>query len=73
MSISNDNNTIEQKHSLMQNIKNDQQNYTIYRKKGARSKIVPRHKTLIPTCPESLARIEERKNEEVYPASGLLA
>ena len=72
MSISNDNNTIEQKHSLMQNIKNDQQNYTNPRKKGARSKIVPRHKTLIPTCPESLASREE-KNEEVYPASGLLA
>jgi len=64
MSISNDNNTIEQKHSLMQNIKNDQQNYTIYRKKGARSKIVPRHKTLIPTCPESLARRKERKTRK---------
>ena len=72
MSISNDNHSIGHKHSLMQNLKNDQQNYTISRKKGARSKIVPRHKTLIPTCPESLARREE-KNEEVYPASGLLA
>jgi len=69
MSISNDNNTIEQKHSLMQNIKNQQQNYTISRKKGARSKIVPRHKTLIPTCPESLATREERKNEEVVQRS----
>jgi len=56
----------------MQNIKNDQQNYTNPRKKGARSKIVPRHKTLIPTHPDSLASREE-KNEEVYPASGLLA
>jgi len=69
MSISDDNNTIEQKHSLMQTIKNDQQNYTISRKKGARSKIVPRHKTLIPTCPDSLARREERRNEEVIRRS----
>jgi len=69
MSISNDNNTSEQKQSLVQTIKNDQQNYAISRKKGARSKIVPRHKTLIPTCPESLATREERKNEEVVQRS----
>jgi len=74
MSISNDNNTIEQNHSLMQNLKNDRQNYTISRKKGALSKIVPRHKNTDPYLSpvSSHKRAEEErteKNEEVIRGS----
>src|SRR2546426_9685208 len=45
MSISDEKNTSEQEHSFPQNVKNNQHNYPIPRKKGAMSKKVSRHKT----------------------------
>jgi len=53
----------------MQNIKNDQQNYTNPRKKGARSKIVPRHKTCPRLSSHKRGEKQERKNEEVVHRS----